>query len=85
MNRIAGLTLALAAFVSGTAFAQDALTESQVRAQLTAQGYTNVNDVEFEDGVWKADARSADGNRMEVRINAESGEVYPSTQVAQLS
>ena len=85
MRKIAILTLALAACASGTALAQDALTEQQVRANLTEQGYTKVNDVEFEDGVWKADARSADGNRMEVRIDPATGEVYPNAQVAQMS
>ncbi|GAB2623040.1 PepSY domain-containing protein [Novilysobacter erysipheiresistens] len=85
MKKIAILTLALAACGSGAALAQDALTEQDVRANLTEQGYTKINDVEFEDGVWKADARSADGNRMEVRIDPTTGEVYPNTQVAQMS
>ena len=85
MKKIAVLTLALAACASGSVLAQDALTEQEVRASLTEQGYTKVNDVEFEDGVWKADARSADGNRMEVRIDPATGEIYPDTQVAQMS
>lgn len=85
MKKIAILTLALAAWASGAALAQDAMTEQQVRASLTEQGYTKVNDVEFEDGVWKADARSADGNRMEVRIDPATGKVYPDTQVARMS
>ena len=85
MNKMMVLTLAIAACTSGAAFAQEALTEQKVRAQLTAEGYTKVNDVEFEDGVWKADARSADGNRMEVRIDPKTGKTYPNTQVAQLS
>lgn len=69
----------------GIAFAQDALTEAQVRAQLEAQGYTKVNDVKFEDGVWKADARSADGNRVDLRIDARTGQVFPDELVANLS
>lgn len=85
MKKIAVLTLALAACVSGAALAQDALTEQQVRTELTTQGYTKINDVEFKDGVWKADARSADGNRMEVRVDPKTGKVYPNTKVAQLS
>lgn len=76
------LLLGLAA---GAAHAQDAMTESQVRAQLEAQGYTKVNDIKFEDGVWKADARSANGNRVDVRIDAKSGQVFPDEQVANLS
>lgn len=85
MKKIAVLTLALAACMSGSALAQDALTEQQVRAALTTQGFTNINDVEFKDGVWKADTRSADGNRVEVRVDPKTGKVYPATEVAQLS
>lgn len=62
--------------------ARQALTAAQVRASLEAKGYTRVNDVEFEDGVWKADARSADGNRVEVRVDATTGKIHPSDQVA---
>ena len=70
---------------TGAAGAQDAMTEAQVRAKLEAQGYTKVNDVKFEDGVWKADARSANGNRVDVRMDAKSGQVFPDEQVANLS
>jgi uncharacterized membrane protein YkoI len=76
---LASLTLA------ATATAQDALTEAQVKTMLEAQGYTRVNDVEFKDGTWKADARSADGNRVDLRVDAATGKVYPETQVANLS
>ncbi|MDI9237730.1 PepSY domain-containing protein [Lysobacter sp. LF1] len=77
-------------FVAGAAPAQAAapkepLTEAQVRARLTEQGYTRVNDVKFEDGVWKADARSAEGNHVDVRLDAKTGRVYPDEQIANLS
>jgi uncharacterized membrane protein YkoI len=84
MKRALWLGLALAC-VSGTALAQDALTASKVRTELESQGYTKVNDVKFEDGVWKADARSANGNRVDVRIDPKTGKVYPDEQVANLS
>ena len=77
------LALALVA-VGGTALAQDALTEPQVRAKLEAQGYTKVNDVEFDDGMWEADARSADGNRVQVKLDAKTGEVYANELIANL-
>jgi hypothetical protein len=70
---------------AGVAIAQDALTEQQVRARLAEQGYTKVNDVKFKGGVWKADARSAEGHRVDVRIDARTGAVYPDEQVANLS
>lgn len=84
MKRAAILGAALAV-AANLAWAQDAMTSTQVRAKLEAQGYTSVNDVKFEDGVWKADARSADGNRVDVRLDATTGEVYPDEQVANLS
>lgn len=88
MKRESLLGLLLGATVLGgiaTATAQDALTESQVRARIESQGYTSVNDVKFEDGVWKADARSADGNRVDLRLDAKTGEIFPDEQVANLS
>ena len=77
-----GIALVLA---TGYALAQDGMTEAQVRAELETQGYTKVNDVKFEDGVWKADARSADGNRVDVRIDPVTGAVRPDELVASLS
>ena len=69
---------------SGTAQAQDALTAPQVRAQLEAQGYTNVKDVKFEDGMWEADATSADGKKVDVKLDPRNGTVYPDKAVSQL-
>lgn len=80
-----GVTMIAAMAVAGLASAQDAITEPQVKAALEAAGYTNINDVKFKDGGWKADARSADGNRVDVRIDALTGKIYPETQVANLS
>ncbi|HJW46464.1 MAG TPA: PepSY domain-containing protein [Lysobacter sp.] len=80
---LSGATL-LAGF-SGSALAQDALTEPQLRAKLEAQGYTKINDVKFVDGVWKADARSANGDRVDLRIDAKTGEIFPDEQIANLS
>ena len=74
-----------AAFGTGTAMAQDALTKPQVRAKLEAQGYTKINDIQFDDGTWTADARSADGNRVELRVDAQTGEVFPDELVGNLS
>lgn len=85
------IALAAALALGSTAAAQpptgaaaDAMTAPQVRAALEAQGYTSVNDVEFDDGLWKADARSADGKRVEVRIDPATGKLYPDNAVATL-
>jgi uncharacterized membrane protein YkoI len=84
MKKIVALNAMLLG-LSTPLLAKDALTEHEVRKQLAEQGYTKVNDVKFVDGVWKADARSAEGNHVDVRIDAKTGRVYPDEQVANLS
>ncbi len=86
MNKLTTLaaTLALALGAGQAAAADDAMTAPQVRAALEAQGYTKVNDVEFDDGMWTADARSADGQRVELRIDPATGKVFPEDAVATL-
>jgi hypothetical protein len=62
--------------------ASSQMTELDVRNSLKAQGYTHIHDVEFKDGTWTADAKSADGNRVELRIDATTGKVIPDEAVA---
>ena len=84
--------------VAGGAFAQDAsaakvtppassqasdpMTEVQVRSLLASQGYTGINDVEFKEGTWTADAKSADGNHVELKIDAATRNIYSDDEVA---
>lgn len=85
-NKLASLTLTLALVgVSAAAAAQQAMTEPQVQSQLTAQGYTKVHDLKFKNGMWYAEAKSANGDRVDLRIDARTGQVYPGEQVSQLS
>ena len=88
-NRLLALALALA--FSGAAFAQAApantgssLTEADVRALMTQQGYTEINDVKFKEGVWTADGKSADGNHVEVKVD-NTGKIIPDNGVATIS
>ena len=83
--RTALIAAAMTLAGSGIAQAQDALTAPQVRAQLEAQGYTNIKDVKFEDGMWEADATSADGKQVDVKLDPRNGTVYPDKAVSQLS
>ncbi|KAF1724235.1 PepSY domain-containing protein [Pseudoxanthomonas japonensis] len=87
------LTLATLAALSGAAFAQapaptvgkDAMKEPQVRALLAEKGYTNIDDLDFEDGMWETDATSANGDRVDVRINPATGAVMAEKLVSNLS
>lgn len=83
------LLLSAALAASGAALAQstqaDALTEPQVRALLTEKGYTRIDDLDFEDGAWETDATSADGNRVDVRVDPASGRIFAEALVSALS
>jgi peptidase YpeB-like protein len=89
-SKITSLTFALALGtlslgVTSVAAAQQAMTEPQVNSQLNEQGYTEVHDLKFEDGMWHAKAKSANGDHVNLRIDASTGTVYPDEQVSRLS
>ena len=49
--------------------------EAEVRAALTTAGYSQVHDLEYDDGLWKAKAHSATGERMEIYADPTDGGV----------
>ena len=78
--------LALGLSAHAAAAVQDEpLTEAQVRALLAERGYTRIDDVDFEDGMWETDATSANGNRVDVRVDPVSGQVYAEALVSNFS
>jgi hypothetical protein len=88
VKKIASLTMVLALGCAGMTMAQDehaALTQHEIEAQLTQQGYTDVHDVDFKDGVWTARARSGDGSRVKLRVDPLTGKAYPNKQVSSLN
>lgn len=86
MKKLASMmTLALAFGASGAVMAQQAMTEAQVRETLIHQGYSDIDDLKFDGGMWRAEAESADGNDVSLRIDAKSGKVYPDEKVSHLS
>ena len=65
--------------------AKASMTEPQVRALLTEKGYTKVDDLDFEDGMWETDATSANGDRVDVRVNPANGDIKAEKLVSNLS
>ena len=49
---------------------------ADVVATLNAAGYAEVREVEFEDGLWEAEVRRANGLWGEVAIDPANGEVF---------
>lgn len=78
------LALALAAPLAQACPEHDgkAWNDGRVRTHLMANGYTNINDIEFEEGVWTADATTADGSLVEVTIDSATGKIIPDENTA---
>lgn len=87
MNRKhAGLVLAFAVSFSSLASADGIQTDSDVRAMLAAQGYSGVTNLRRDGDDWVADANAAGVDRtLKLRIDANSGVVYPDEQGSELS
>lgn len=56
--------------------AESGLKQSEVKALLDQQGYSRVDKIEFNDGLWEAKATSANGERVDLRVEPVSGRVY---------
>ncbi len=80
MRKIA-LSMALALGLAGAAMAQspthEALTRMQVQANLQRQGYSDIDDLKFSRGMWRAKAESGNGHHVRLRIDARTGTAYP--------
>lgn len=88
LPRIA-LAAALAALMTAGAGAAaqepGGLRARDVHDAIAAQGYTDIGDIEFDDGMWEAEARRSDGRRIDLRVDARSGAVYPEDGTTALS
>ncbi|MBM7130407.1 PepSY domain-containing protein [Dyella mobilis] len=62
-----------------------ALTQQEVSAQLAQQGYSDVHDLDFRDGVWTARARSGNGEKVKLRVDPITGQAYPDKQISTIS
>jgi hypothetical protein len=51
------------------------LSRHDVEAALETQGYTDVHDVDFDDGIWKAKADNSAGKKVKLRVDPHSGKV----------
>ncbi|HKZ09176.1 MAG TPA: PepSY domain-containing protein [Rhodanobacteraceae bacterium] len=51
------------------------LNKNEIKAKLTAQGYQDVDDVDFDDGLWSADAKNPEGKKVDVLVDPNDGSV----------
>lgn len=71
-NKLSIAVLCLVPFAVPAADMRDA---SEVLKTLSAAGYLEVRDVEYDDGLWEAEVLRADGRWGEVHVDPLSGEV----------
>ncbi|KRG68467.1 peptidase M4 [Pseudoxanthomonas dokdonensis] len=79
------LSLLAASSFAQTAAPADAMKEPQVRQLLQEKGYTRIDDLDFEDGMWETDATSANGNRVDLHVNPADGSITADDLVSNLS
>lgn len=68
-----------AAGAIGLAFAAHAVTprsSADVAAELKRAGFAEVREIEYDDGLWEAEVRRANGRWGEVHVDPISGEVF---------
>lgn len=51
------------------------LSMEAIAKKLGAAGYTDIDDIEVEHGLFEVDARDPEGNRVELKINPVTGDV----------
>ena len=61
---------------AGVAQAEPVTSASAVQAKLKAAGYTQVHELERDDGLWEADVTRPDGRFAEVRVDPATGEIF---------
>ena len=64
--------------VNGKVYVDEApskLNKDEVSAKLAAAGYQNVHDVEYEHGLWSADAKTAQGQKVDLLVDPDDGSV----------
>jgi hypothetical protein len=54
------------------------LNKDEIKARLTAAGYQNIDDVEFDDGLWSAEAKSPQGDDVDLLVDPDDGSVVAS-------
>lgn len=69
------LALAIAAGVQAQAPATGGLTAAEVVQKAEQAGYSAIEDVEFDDGLWELDATAPDGRRVDLYIDPRTGEI----------
>lgn len=56
------------------------LSQAEIQSRLSAAGYTDIGETKFDDGLWEAKARDANGKKVEVKVEPKEGKVISTEQ-----
>lgn len=89
MKTIRSTVLVLGLAAAGFAFAQGGaaggLSSSEILQRVEQAGFTDVRDLEFDDGLWEVKALASDGRRVELLVDPTSGEIIDPRSTPALS
>jgi uncharacterized membrane protein YkoI len=57
------------------ALAAKRLTVDDVRDMAFAKGVVTIKEIELDDGIWEVEGRDAGGHKIEIKVDAASGEI----------
>jgi len=84
MQAILPVSLLLTTLAAFAVNAADLRSAGDIATKLTTAGYTEVREIEFDDGLWEAEVRRADGRWGEVHIEPVSGVILDAQQTTSL-
>jgi hypothetical protein len=64
--------------LNGTVYPADApsrLNKDEIAAKLTAAGYEDIDDIDFDNGLWSAEAKTAHGDDVDLLVDPNNGSV----------
>ena len=67
--------IAASAFAQQPTAAQPDLNAAQIIQKLQALGYTAIEDIEKDDGVWEVEATSPSGARVDLTLDLKDGRI----------
>ena len=67
--------LSLSAATLPAAAGAGRLTIDEVRALAFSKGITTIKEIELDDGIWEVEGRDASGHKVEMEVDAQSGEI----------
>jgi len=75
LGRLAVVSVVSALLLSTAAYAGGMMSQDQIAQKVLEQGYSKVNRMEMEDGMYEVKATDKDGKRVKLNVDPKTGKV----------